>query len=499
MDESASDWHRACQTHLVGSCAVTVPLRSHANVFRNDQEQGPSRMPIEDSVLIRATKSNCWWRGSHLVGPVLGAGPLGLAVDLGTTYIAAALVDMITGDVVATGTVENPQLVFSGDVIGRLTLAVTNPNLAQQMQFCATKAVANLAEQLTDGCTESIAEIALVGNSVMQHLFLGLPLSTLAKAPYRPQTCASVDVLASSLGLPAAPGTWLHFGPNIAGFIGSDHVSALLDVMVDPPQTPWMLMDIGTNTEISICTGEDILSASCASGPAFEGGMLSSGMRATDGAIASVRIDREELELTTIGKAEPLGICGSGVISLVSELVRGGVVNQRGRLQITHPLVSNGLRQLEMILAKSSQSCALPVTFTQSDVRAIQLAKAAIRTAMDLLMESKGLSANQLSRLVLAGAFGRHIDVQAAKTIGLLPHIESCRIVQVGNAAGAGVRRMLVCKQARMRADELARRAKNFELATHPRFHQVFARNAQFYEADRHAVWDAEVSSIQGK
>jgi uncharacterized 2Fe-2S/4Fe-4S cluster protein (DUF4445 family) len=347
------------------------------------------------------------------------------------------------------------------------------------MQRAAVQAIADLAGQLAGGAPESIAEVAVVGNSVMQHLLLGLPLETLAAAPYRPHLLSDFDLLSSDLGFEFAPGAWLHFGPNIAGFIGSDHVAALLEIMVYPPPGRWLLIDIGTNTEISLYDGARLRSASCASGPAFEGGVLSCGIRAVRGAVTSVHIENEKLTLQTIGQAEPLGICGSGVISLLSELLRCGAINARGRLAAAHPYVRERERHREFVLREQSES-ALPLVFTQDDIRAVQLAKAAIRTGLDLLLAEIGIGEDAIDRFIIAGAFGKYLDVRAALAIGLLPPVSSSRIVQVGNAAGAGVRRLLVCANARAKARALARESQYLELATHPGFHHAFARRAAF-------------------
>jgi uncharacterized 2Fe-2S/4Fe-4S cluster protein (DUF4445 family) len=254
----------------------------------------------------------------------------------------------------------------------------------------------------------------------------------------------------------------------------------LLETMVAPPPGRWLLMDIGTNTEISIFDSGKLHSASCASGPAFEGGMLSCGMRATPGAVTSVHIENGKLRLETVGQIEPAGICGSGVVSLLSELVRTGAINSRGRLSAVFPGVHEQANRREFLLANHRENGALPVVFTQEDIRAVQLAKAAIRTGLELLMAKAGVGEGAVDRLIIAGAFGKFLDVNAALAIGLLPPALAGRIVQVGNSAGAGVRRMLVCGNAREMARSLALKAQYLELATQPEFHGTFARKATF-------------------
>ena len=493
-EEAAAGWHRACQVRLAGPCTVHVPARTSASAVSLGQDDGPALVPIQVPVLVPCERKGYWSRGAELVGPVAGEDALGLAVDLGTTNIAAALVDMSSGRVVATGAIANPQSVYGADVVSRLTQAVRNPSLGREMQRAAVEAIANLAGRLADDNVQSIAEVAVVGNSVMQHLLLGFPLETLATSPYRPHTLADSNLLCSDLGFQFAPGAWLHFGPDIASFIGSDHVAALLEIMVDPPPGRWLLIDIGTNTEISLYDGVQLRSASCASGPAFEGGVLSCGIRAVPGAVTGVHIEDEKVSLQTIDQAEPLGICGSGVISLLSELLRCGAINARGRLALAYPGVREREQHREFVLTRQSTADqnptdrikigALPLVFTQEDVRAVQLAKAAIRTGLDLLLAETGIAEDAVDRFVIAGAFGKFLDVRAALAIGLFPPVPGSRIVQVGNAAGAGVRRILVCANARAKARALAHESHYLELATHPGFHHTFARRAGFYQEE---------------
>jgi uncharacterized 2Fe-2S/4Fe-4S cluster protein (DUF4445 family) len=220
-----------------------------------------------------------------------------------------------------------------------------------------------------------------------------------------------------------------------------------------------------------------MFSASCASGPAFEGGMLSCGMRAAPGAIAKVRIEQGTMTLQTVGQEPPVGICGSGVLSLVSELRKSGAVNSRGRLDPRHPRVRERGTEREYVLAENANG-ALPVVFTQHDVRAVQMAKAAIRAGVELILAEAGLKPESLSRVILAGVFGKHIEVEDALAIGLLPPLPRNLIVQAGNAAATGVRRLLVCGAARRRGSELAKATEYVELASRPAFHRTFARSA---------------------
>jgi uncharacterized 2Fe-2S/4Fe-4S cluster protein (DUF4445 family) len=476
-EDIAAGWRRACQTHPIGDCTVHVPAKTAAAAVLTGQDAGMQVVPIEEPILRRGPQPGTWLRGEHTVGPIAGNSAVGVAVDLGTTNMAAALVDMSSGRVLRTAAKENPQAAFGADVISRCMHALRSDAAARELQQAAVAGITELSAELTGGHPELVAELAVVGNSVMQHLLLRLPVLDLARAPHQPKIFDAVDVRASELGLPLAPGAWVNVGPNIAGFVGSDHVAALLETMCNPPAGRWAMLDIGTNTEISLYADGNLISISCASGPAFEGGMLSCGMGAAPGAVQRVHLNGN-LRLETIDHADPVGICGSGVLSLVAELRRSGAADKHGRLSATYPLVRERAQQLEFVLADEKQTGALPVVFTQDDVRAVQLAKGAIRAGLDLLLDEGKVREAELDHIIIAGAFGKYIDIDDALTIGLLPPgVPRDRIVQVGNSAGAGVRRILVCAHARQRATELARQSHYLELATRKDFQRTFIRS----------------------
>ncbi len=459
--ELAAGWRRACRLVPLGSCTVHVPARTAAVAVARGQEGGAATVPIED--------------------PVGGAAdaPWGLAVDLGTTNIAAALIDMTTGAVLATAAKENPQGAFGADIVSRMAQVLGDPRRADELQHVVVAALAEIASHVTGGAAGRIGAVAVVGNTVMHHLLLHHSIEPLAHAPYRPVTLEPADVAAASIGLRLAPGARLWAGPNVAGFIGSDHVAALMDVFEAPPAGRFMLVDIGTNTEISLVAEGRTTAVSCASGPAFEGWTLTCGMRAAPGAVERVRIEGDDVRLETIEGERPIGLCGSGVVSLIAELRRAGALNARGALQAAHPRVRVRGGEREFTLLDHDGAAALPLVFAQDDVRAIQLAKAAIRAGVDLLLVENGLTEKDLDAIVIAGAFGRFLSVDDLVTIGMLPDVDRARVTQVGNSAGAGVRRLLVCRAARARATKLAREVRYLELAQRPDFQKTFlARTA---------------------
>ncbi|MBS1181449.1 MAG: Methyltransferase corrinoid activation protein [Proteobacteria bacterium] len=473
--EMAAGWRRACKTFPVGDCTVHVPQHSAAGDLSIGKRAAEDMVPIEIPVLV-PTVDQYWRRGATIVGPVTGSTVLGLAVDLGTTNLAAALVDMTSGQVLRSRSRVNPQTAFGGDIISRLTHALGGADQYRDLQSAAIDGIAALATELTDGDTQRIGEIAVVGNTVMQHLLLGLAVDGLARVPFTPATKAAVEQPAADFGLAVAPGAQLYCAPSVAGFVGGDHVAALIDVLADPPAGTWALLDIGTNTEISLHAHGKLTSVSCASGPAFEGGGITWGMRAAPGAIERATLD-DELRLSTIGGRPPIGICGSGALSLVAALRRSQIVNARGRLDRDGPCVRERQGKREFVLSDGLDAAAPPLVFTQTDIRAIQLAKGAIRTGLDVLLVEAGLATRDLDHILVAGAFGSFIDIDDAITIGLLPDMPRRRIVQVGNVAGTGACRLVACLKARARAARLATDIHYLELASWPDFDTLFASN----------------------
>ncbi len=459
--ELAAGWRLACHTILRGPCTVHVPVRTLAAAVVRGQEGGGDAVPVVEPV--------------HAPGDV----PLGLAVDLGTTNLAAALVHLPTGAVLATAAKENPQGIFGADIVSRMAQVLADGGRAFEMQRAVVDAINEIARDVTNGAVDRIGHLGVVGNTVMQHLLLGYPIEPLAHAPYRPFASGAADVEAAAIGLRAAPRARLYVGPDIAGFIGSDHVAALLEVLADPPPGRFLLVDIGTNTEISLVNGGRITAVSCASGPAFEGWTLTCGMRAARGAVERVRVEGGGVALQTIEGADPVGICGSGVVSLLAELRRCGAANGRGALQRSHARVRERGGEREFLLSDDATGSGRPLVFTQDDVRAVQLAKAAIRAGVDLLLAGDGMTAADLDHVVVAGAFGRFVAIDDLVTIGMLPPIDVARVRQVGNSAAAGVRRMLACRVARERGETLARQVQYLELASRPDFQKTFlARTA---------------------
>jgi uncharacterized 2Fe-2S/4Fe-4S cluster protein (DUF4445 family) len=406
-----------------------------------------------------------------------GSRTLGLAVDLGTTNVAGFLVDLRTGARLASLGIENPQSMWGADLISRINYAIRDAAAAEELRVAAVAAIDVLAADMCrsiGAARAEIVDVAVCGNTAMHHLLLGLPVRQLGRAPFVAAVRTSDDVRARDLGLDVAPGAYVHLAPNIGGFVGGDHVTALLAT-----EERWqgvrtaLVMDIGTNTEISLIHDGRFLSASCPSGPALEGGHITCGMRAAEGAIERVALRDGRIVVRTIGDEEPVGLCGSGVLDTLSVLLEAGIINARGRIAAGHPDVGEDHGTRYAVLAPG-------VHFTQGDVRSVQLAKAAIRVGVELLADEAGLSETDIERCIIAGAFGAYIDLASGVATGLLPDLPRERFEQVGNAAGVGVRRMLASRRARARAAELARACRYVELSSRADFQRRFLHQISF-------------------
>jgi len=425
------------------------------------------------------------WKGQAAVrnGEVIAILPskgreLGLAIDLGTTKVASYLVDLSDGRTLAAKGIMNPQISYGEDIISRMTAAVHSPADATALQKLAVDAMNELC---TDLCgeigakPEEILEAVVVGNTAMHHLFLLLPVKQLARSPFVPAISGALGVKARELGLNIAPGAYVHLLPNIAGFVGADHVSMLLATDAWQAKETTVALDIGTNTEVSLIYKGQIVSTSCASGPAFEGGHITYGMRATTGAIERLHMDGDKIHYQTIDGAPPVGICGSGILDALAQLCVAKVIDEGGRITDSRHRVRIYKGQREFILvSKEERKGKSPITITQRDVRELQLAKAAIRTGIQLLLEASGCPEDDIRQVIIAGAFGTYIDISSAVAIGMLPALPLNRFRQVGNAAGTGAKLALISLRSRAQAEAIASKVSYIELASTPGFQPTF-------------------------
>ncbi|MEW5961406.1 MAG: ASKHA domain-containing protein [Chloroflexota bacterium] len=456
--------------------------------------------PVAEPAVVRqlsaAGRDQNWqltayMRQGELIGVALpNARPLGLAVDLGTTKIAASLVDLAGGDELAVAGALNPQIGYGEDVISRLAHVRRQAGGGAMLAGLVRATLNDLLAELTGRAgveRAQVADVCIVGNTAMTHLLLELPVQQLAVSPYVAAANAPVDVKARELGLNTAPGAYVHVLPGIGGFVGADHVAMILASQLDRTERVALGVDIGTNTEIVLAKPDQnfLTSASCASGPAFEGAHIADGMRAAAGAIEAVRLTEAGLELRTVDNAPAIGLCGSGIVDAVAELRRWRLINERGRFDRRHERVREGRRGPELLLVPAAHSgSGREVTMSQKDVNEIQLAKGAIRAGLEILMEASGTAPEEVEEVIIAGAFGSFLRLQSAFDIGLLPPLPHARYRQVGNAAIVGAKWALLSGEARERARQLATQTQYLELTNYPQFNRRFALGMLFPSLD---------------
>ncbi len=324
-----------------------------------------------------------------------------------------------------------------------------------------------------------IADICIVGNTAMMHLLLKMPVEQLLYAPFVSSIDRDVDVRASDLSLPSAPGAQVHVLPSIGGFVGADHVAFILSDGIDRSNKITVGIDIGTNTEIVVHDPRNgtFVATSVPSGPAFEGGHMSDGMRAASGAIEKVFFVDGKLEYRTIDSTVPVGICGSGIVDLLAELWRLDYINERGHLIRSGELVRAGKNGLEFLVVPAADSgSGRDIVITQHDITELQLAKAAIYAGIAQLLEITGTDVADVQEMVVAGAFGSYLDLRSAVAIGLLPRLPNARYSQIGNAAGAGAKLALISRAGREQARVIAKQVTRIELKQHESFNRLLAR-----------------------
>ena len=423
----------------------------------------------------------------------VGSPVLGLAYDIGTTTVACYFVDMRSGEQIAQSSLLNPQTTYGGDVIMRVKYCVENGvdgptgDIRKALNQLAAKCAASAKQKM-----KNIYLITVVGNTCMHHLFLGISPASLAYAPYTPAAAEPMQLTASEFGFAVNPSAKLYMLPNIAGFVGADTVGAALAASMDEKKKITLLIDIGTNGEMVLGTEKRLIACSTAAGPAFEGALITCGMRGAEGAIDHVNLKDGKFAYSVIGGGKPIGICGSGLIDLMSELVRTGLVESAGRLLPPDEIdTEEGKSLADYIIEYEGQRAFLladgdasgtgeALVFTQKDIREVQLAKGAMAAGIQMMCQRLGIVTDDIKTVMIAGAFGSYMSPASACGIGLIPPELEEEVMAIGNAAGQGAKLCVLSIDEYKRAAAISKKIEYLELAADPAFQDVFVDELEF-------------------
>ena len=476
-------WRLACQTVVTED--LLVELTTQPPVILETGEA--TATPLEPAIQLTAGGELKHKQGIPLLQPASqGEEILGLAVDVGTTTLVAYLYNLLEGSLLAVKSLVNGQQIFGGDVISRLGYALQGQENYRQIRQRLLDSINQLAKSCCQAAgtrADLVREIVTVGNTPMMHFFLNLPINSLAVAPFVPYEQGPFYRSASELGLTVLPQAVCYVPPFIGGFVGADALAAGLAQNFGNQGTA-MLVDIGTNGEILLQVGEQLLAASVPAGPALEGAGIECGMIASTGAISKVSIDFD-VHMEVIGGGKATGICGSGLVDALAEMLRLGLIDRNGQLlppSQVPPVVSFKIKQRLQQVGESLRFCLTEqIYISQRDIRAVQLAKAAVAAGIKLLMSEAALSNKTIPQILLAGGFGSYLNPTNALRIGLLgEQPNTTKLQQVGNAAGAGAVMLLLSYPTRQRAEQLCQQFAHSELATKADFQRVFLEEMIF-------------------
>lgn len=413
----------------------------------------------------------------------------GVAVDIGTTTVVTSLVDMISGKELASASVINPQKKFGLDVLTRITYQIENPECAAKN--LQDEIVSSINDMITGICREkniernSIYEVSVAANSTMMHFLLGIDATPIGKSPYAPVFLKSKHIRAADIGLDFGRGTRLYCLPAVSAYIGADIVAGAYVCELHTSKQNVLFVDIGTNGEMVLSKQGSLISCSCAAGPALEGMNISCGMRAAEGAIEDVTITENGIDLKTIGNHEAAGICGSGILAVIRELVRTGIVKRDGgfikkekleEYDYRGSLIKTDGKKRELILKKAPE----PLYITQSDVRQVQLAKGALLSGFYALLKKGGIEMEILDKVVIAGQFGSHLPAESLTGTGILPEGVSSKLTYVGNSSKTGAYMALMSRFVKDELEELAQRIDYMELGASEGYEKLFTSCLRF-------------------
>ncbi len=443
----------------------------------------------------------------------------GLAVDIGTTTIVGYLIYLRTSEIVAISAMLNPQVMIGEDIISRITYIVKN-NAMDKAKGLLINAVNHILEDCCNKANISISEvrdISIVGNTAMHHMFFGVPSEFLAVSPYNPVFKAPINLSAGTLGIKCNPNVNVYSPPVVAGYVGTDTIGCIVSSKINTYDKYSLLIDIGTNGELVLGNNEGLVTGSCAAGSALEGVHISHGMRASEGAIESVIIDRETLEpsIGVIGSQTPLGLCGSGLIDVVAEMLKSKIITRAGKFNSKsakvinhrrvvkkedgyHYIIYNKVWDNEPFQTSTNYNNIREITISQKDINQLQLAKGAFLTAGNLLLKMENKKQNDLEQVLLAGGFGTYINKENAAFIGLFPEVDQESVFQIGNSAGVGAQLFIRDIKQRTLANKIAHKIRYREIASSPLFQHEYTFSLYFphYDLDKFPIIRQEYNEI---
>lgn len=433
----------ACKTRIKEDTIVHIQGSTGTSAERKDRISGyPIKLPIKT---------------------VPGGKKYGLAIDLGTTTVTGALVNLEKGRVHGIRSEGNPQAVYGDDVISRINFSLDNKKGLGILQKKAVKVINSIIKKLIKKNSvnpNEIGSMAITGNTAMEHIVAGLPVNKLAFTPFMPEGYPRIITRANKLGIDINPNTDVYVFPVIGGFVGGDIVALIQSASLHKTGKTKLAIDLGTNGEIVLCHKGRLFAASTAAGPAFEGRHIKYGMRAVKGAIDMVFINNNDVSVRIIDSSKPLGICGSGLIDAASEMLKSGIIDKSGRLMTPMKLKGN-------------------VMITQKDLRELQLAKGAIYACIKILKKVSGIKNSDIDEVLIAGTFGNYVRKESLRNIKLIPLIPPEKVTFIGNSSIAGAI-MALSENSRLEAERIARNTEHVELSERKDFQDEFIKALHF-------------------
>ena len=468
-------WRLACQSRVSGDATIWVP--GSASAFRNNIKTA-DLSSAEELARYEAAVEEIFNAG---VAKGCSQTGVGIAVDIGTTTVTAAMLDLESGKVLAKASMGNGQIRFGADVINRIIQASKPGGKARLQHAVREETLIPIFETLCKGAgktKDDISRIVIAGNTTMEHLLVGADAESIRLEPYVPEFLELHGKTAGELGLPAQPDAPVILAPNVGSYVGGDITAGALPSMLWNAEEMTLFIDLGTNGELVFGNQDYMLCCACSAGPAFEGGDISCGMRATRGAVDACTIDPETMEptLSLIAGDKPMGLCGSGLISMISELFRCGIINAQGKF------VREGKRVrydefggAGYIFAFADESATgTDIELNESDLDNFIRAKAAIFSAIRTMLSSVDMTVDDISKIIIAGGIGSGIDIGKSISIGMLPKCEREKYAYIGNSSLTGACAMLLSDDATEKVFELGRNMTYIELSTHPGYMDEF-------------------------